>query len=77
MLILKSPVTIYHYSLPRSAENLIPEDKANMVEFDIMQSSPPAFPAATIDQEFLSNAANWEPGSTRDIFARMSEVDRI
>ncbi len=49
-----------------------------MVEFDMMQSSPPTDPAAaTIDQGFLTSAANWERGSTRDICTRMSEVDHI
>lgn len=63
---------------PRSAENPVPEDTASMIEFDMMRSSPPADPAAaTIDQGFLTSAANWERGSTRDICARMPEVDRI
>lgn len=62
---------------PHSAENSVPKDTANMVEFDMMQSSLPADSAATIDQEFLSSAANWERGSTRDISARMLKVDRI
>lgn len=34
---------------PRSAENPVPEDIARMVEFDMMRSSPPTNPAATID----------------------------
>ena len=49
-----------------------------MIEFNIIQFSLPANPvAATIDQEFLSSAANLERGSIRDICARMLEVDRI
>lgn len=63
---------------PRSAKNPVQEDTASMVEFDMMLSSPPANPAAsTIDQGFLTSAVNWEHRSTRDICARMPEVDRI
>ena len=63
---------------PRPAEHHVSEDTASMIEFDMMRSSPPADPAsATVDQGFLTSAANWERGSTRDICARMPEVDRI
>lgn len=42
-----------------SAENPVPEDIANMIEFHIMQSSPLAkLAAAIIDQEFLTSEAN-------------------
>ena len=63
---------------PRSVKNLVPENMASMEKFDMMQSSPPADPAiAMIDQGFLTSAANWERGSTRDIYARMLEVNYI
>lgn len=63
---------------PRSAKDPVPEDTASMVEFDMMRSSPPADPATvTIDQEFLTSVANCEHGSTRNICARMPEVDHI
>lgn len=61
-----------------SAKNLVPEEITSMVEFDMMQSSSPANPATTtIDQEFLRSVANCERGNTRDICARIPEVDRI
>ncbi len=63
---------------PRLAEDPVPEDTANMVKFDMMQSSPPAdLAAAIIDQEFLTSTANWECRSTKDICTRMLEVDHI
>lgn len=43
----------------------------------MVQSSSSAVLAATIDQEFISSAANWKRDSTRNIFARMPEVDYI
>lgn len=44
----------------------------------MMYSSLPANPVfATIDQEFLTNVANWERKSIQNICVEMSEVDRI
>lgn len=63
---------------PRLAETSVSEDTASIVEFDMMRSSPPAdIATATMEQGFLVSAANWEHGSTRNICARMPEVDRI
>ena len=63
---------------PHLAETLVLEDTASMVEFHMMRSSPPVDTAtATIEQGFLASTANWEHGSTRNICARMPEVDRI
>lgn len=64
-------------SPPRSAKNPVLENRISMVEFDIIQSSPPADPAAIINQGFLSNGANWKRKSIKDIFAKISEVNRI
>ncbi len=63
---------------PRLAEHHVPEDTASMIEFDIMLSSSPTDPiSVTVDQGFLTSAANWERKSTQDICARMPEVDCI
>ncbi len=63
---------------PRPAEHHIPEDTVSMIEFDMMRSSPLVNPtSATVDQGFLTSAANWERESTRDICARIPEVDYI
>ena len=77
-------ITCNNTSLPPSqpfpclAKNSILEDIANIVELDMIQSSSPAnTAAATIDQEFLSNVANWGRRGTRDICTRIPEVDRI
>lgn len=44
---------------PHSAKDPISEDKTNMVEIDIIQSSPSINPVAmTIDQRFLISAAD-------------------
>lgn len=51
-------------------------DTASMAEFDMMRSSPPADPMA-IGPGFLTSAANWERGSTRNTCANMPEVSRI
>lgn len=52
-----------------------PDDTASMVEFDLMQSSPPLEPVA--NDALLANSANWEPASTRDISAGIPEVDLV
>lgn len=52
-----------------------PDDTASMVEFDLMQSSPPLEPVA--NDALLVNSANWEPASTRDISAGIPEVDLV
>lgn len=63
---------------PRLAETSVLEDIASIVEFDIMRSSPPINTVtATMEQGFLASAANWEHGSTKNICARMPEVDCI
>lgn len=63
---------------PRSVEDPVLEDIASMVEFDMIRFNPSTDPVAPIiDQGFLTNAANWERGSTRDICATMPEVDHI
>lgn len=62
----------------RSAKDLVLEDIASMVEFDMIRFSRSADPiATTIDQEFLTSTANWERKSMRDICARMPEVNHI
>lgn len=61
-----------------SAKNPVSEKIVSIIKFDIIQSSPPIDPAiTTIDQEFLISIANWECGSTRDIYTRMLEIDHI
>lgn len=51
-----------------SAKDLVPEETASILEFDMIQSSPLADPiATTIDQGFITSTANWERGITRDI----------
>lgn len=62
---------------PHSADDPDPSnDTASMAEFDMMRSSPPADPIA-VGPGFLTSAANWERGSTRDICANMPQVSRI
>lgn len=40
------------------AKYLVPKNTVSIIKFDIMQSSLPTNLAATIDQKFLSSAAN-------------------
>lgn len=60
------------------AENPVLKNTISMIEFDIIRSSSFANPTATtINQRFLSSMVNWESRSTRDICAKMPEVDYI
>ena len=54
------------------------EDNASIMKFNMMYSSLLAEPgSATVDQEFLTSAANWEGKSIQDICARRPEADYI
>ncbi len=61
----------------RPANILDPSNEtASMAEFYMMRSSPPTDPMV-VGPGLLTSAANWERGSTRDIYTRMPEVSRI
>lgn len=62
----------------RLAQNPIWEKIAYIVEFDMIQTSLATdLAAATIDQKFLISATSLKCRSTRDIYIKMSKVDRI
>lgn len=64
--------------LPCIAKNLISEDIANMIKFDMIQFSLLANQTtATINMEILSRVANWKYKGIRDTCIRMSKIDDI
>lgn len=59
------------------AEYYVLKDTANIIEFDMIYSSPPANPTFIINQKFLISMANWERRNTWNIYARILEVNYI
>ncbi len=69
----------HNLSLPHSYPTNIPDlnnEIASMAEFDMMRSSLLVDPMV-VGPDLLTSAANWERGSTRDIYVRMPKVSCI